>query len=470
MNKAAKNMIYNFIGNIGSKVLSFFVVAYITRVFGSSIFGQYNAVAAEFSYFSMFANFGMSGYGLYLLSKEEEVERRNSLISRLCSVRAITGFIAAVILIAYACLPGTHDYIFIYFILLLLQAFDISWVFYAFQDMRITAFCAIVNAVVPACCVFVFSLLGWKSVYALILAYMIPTVIVYCLYNFYAWRKHRVRIRFSIPPYFTYMKRAFPYMASGLFAGINANIDLVIMGYVLGENQVGYYSADYKLINEFILLCSVVFSPLYPVFIKKIAEGSIEYINRVTGYLRTFLLGAVLPCVITVMFYSGEILGLVFGAEYKNGSTAFIILMLFVFILYYREIYGYLLTGAGKQPLYLRIVMISGSCNIILNLIFIPQFGISAAAATTMVSEIVNFFGMRYYVKKIVGVKIQNYNIQKLVFPAMAMIITFLLCNKVSIQFVIAIILGILLYGVVFLLVGVVDLKVMWKMIKNKEI
>nr|WP_242946856.1 polysaccharide biosynthesis C-terminal domain-containing protein [Clostridium haemolyticum] len=61
-----------------------------------------------------------------------------------------------------------------------------------------------------------------------------------------------------------------------------------------------------------------------------------------------------------------------------------------------RENYGYSLNAWNKENKYLKSVIISSLTNLILNLIFIPIYGIIAASITTLVSEVLNFF---YYEK-----------------------------------------------------------------------
>lgn len=460
MNRVTKNIIYNFTGNIGSKVLSFLIVAITTRMFGSAIFGQFNIANAEYSYFSMFAILGMNGYGLYLLAKEPALQKRQEIVSDISSIKIVSGLIMAVILLVYAFLiPNSHSFVAPYALLLLLQVLDVSWAFQALQDMKLTAYGSLVMVVINACALAICYFAGIYSVYALIFANILSTVVMQSIYVGYLHKKHGLSIAFRRPDFFGYLKKAFPYMVSGLFAGINANIDVVIMGYLLDPREVGYYSVDYKLISEFIALCAVVFTPLFPVFIEKISAGSIAYMNKMAGFLRTALMSVIVPCTLVGVVYGDKLLGLLFGEEYSAGYGAFALLMVFISLLYYREIYGYILTAAGKQLIYLRIVAISAVLNIITNLIFIPKGGIIAAAATTVVSEIVNLLGMRFYVRKLVGVKPDNYNLLKLVLPLMAFFAELMLGRYLNIHYILVIAVACCTYTVMYFSIGVINIK-----------
>ena len=462
-------MLYNFTGNIGSKIFSFLVVALATRMFGSGVFGQFNIANAEYSYFSLFAVMGMNGYGLFLLAKETDPVRRQKIVSDICSIKTISGLFFAGILLVYALLlPNSHQFVAPYALLLLFQATDLSWAFQALQDMKLTAYGSFITIGINVCMLAVCYVAGIYSVYALIFASILSTLVLQIIYVIHIKKKHGYSISLHIPPFSKYVKSALPYMVSGLFAGINTNIDMVIMGYLLDPQEVGYYSAGYKLISEFIALCAVVFTPLFPLFIEKISSGDISYMNRTTGFLRTILMSLILPCTMVGMVYGRELLGLLFGQEYVAGYVAFAVLMVFVALLYYREIYGYTLTAAGKQSVYLRVVAVSAVFNIVTNLIFIPRFGIVAAAGTTLVSELINLIGMRYCVRKLLDIKLDNCNFQKLIIPLAAMLAILFAGRYFNIMYVIVIAVASCLYAGVYFLVGVIDLGSVKKMFGKK--
>ena len=110
-----------------------------------------------------------------------------------------------------------------------------------------------------------------------------------------------------------------------------------------------------------------------------------------------------------------------------------------------RENYGYSLNAWNKENKYLKSVIISALTNLILNLIFIPIYGIIAASITTLVSEVLNFFIMRKYSIKIVKT---NYirNFIKVIIPVVLMTIVVLALKYFHINVMINIVLAIVVY------------------------
>lgn len=470
MNRVSKNIIYNFAGNFGSKIISFFLAAFTTRLFGSVIYGQLNIALAEYSYFYLFANMGMTGYGLFLLAREQDSGRRQEIISDISSVRFIMGLVVAVVLLVYALLvPGVRPYLAPFSVLLVFQFTDLAWAFQALQDMKITAYGSIISIIINAAMLCFAFLADYISVYVLVISNVLSVMVLQVIYVFYLRRKHSYSISFRRINIVNYIKAALPYMVSGLFAGINTNLDMVILGYLSPAEQVGYYSAAYKLVSEFVALCTAFFTPMFPMFISKIAADEITYMNCCLGKIRSLLLSIIIPCAVIGVIYSGDILALVFGNEYRAGDKSYAILMVFVALLYYREIYGYTLTAAGKQSTYLRIVMVSALVNIIGNLNLIPKFGIVAAATMTLLSEIINLFAMRYFVRKKIGIHIEGNRILRLGVPLTIMIIVLLLCKSIQMLWVVSIMIGCGAYIVSWMFIKVIPLSELKTLFNEKS-
>ena len=70
-------------------------------------------------------------------------------------------------------------------------------------------------------------------------------------------------------------------------------------------------------------------------------------------------------------------------------------------ILFMRELYAYSLNAWNKEKTYLKIIFVAAVINLTLNAIFIPMFGMTGAAAVTLISEIFTITMMSINTKKI---------------------------------------------------------------------
>ncbi|KOC39438.1 teichoic acid transporter, partial [Clostridium botulinum] len=144
----------------------------------------------------------------------------------------------------------------------------------------------------------------------------------------------------------------------------------------------------------------------------------------------------------------------------------FIILLIYILILFMRENYGYSLNAWNKENKYLKSVVISALTNLILNLIFIPMYGIIAAAMTTLVSEILNFFIMRKHSIKIVKT---NYitNFIKVIIPVVLMGSIVWGLKYLHINVVINIVLAIMIYFIAIIITRYVTIDELKSFVKK---
>ncbi|MCD3364065.1 flippase, partial [Clostridium botulinum D/C] len=163
---------------------------------------------------------------------------------------------------------------------------------------------------------------------------------------------------------------------------------------------------------------------------------------------------------------SKEIIVLLFGQKYVEAYIPFVILLIYILILFMRENYGYSLNAWNKENEYLKSVVISALTNLILNLIFIPMYGIIAAAMTTLVSEILNFFIMRKYSIKIVKT---NYitNFIKVIIPVVLMGSVVWGLKYLHINVVINIVLAIVVYFIAIIITRYVTIDQLKSFVKK---
>ncbi|NFL03985.1 flippase, partial [Clostridium botulinum] len=140
--------------------------------------------------------------------------------------------------------------------------------------------------------------------------------------------------------------------------------------------------------------------------------------------------------------------------------------LIYILILFMRENYGYSLNAWNKENKYLKSVVISALTNLILNLIFIPMYGIIAAAMTTLVSEILNFFIMRKHSIKIVKT---NYitNFIKVIIPVVLMGSIVWGLKYLHINVVINIVLAIVVYFIAIIITRYVTIDELKSFVKK---
>ena len=145
------------------------------------------------------------------------------------------------------------------------------------------------------------------------------------------------------------------------------------------------------------------------------------------------------------------------------------ILIVYVAIFCIREIYGYELTAWGLQKKYMNIVLISSMFNIVSNLIFIPMYGINAAAINTLISEIINIMFMYKLSRKTLYFKYDNTFMLTIVFAAILMTLIIYITKYISSNVFILVSIAGIIYCICILIFKVITMKEIKSLIGGKE-
>ena len=246
---------------------------------------------------------------------------------------------------------------------------------------------------------------------------------------------------------FTYIKYAAPFLFSGILSMINCNVDSIIIGFLRSDIELGMYSSAYKIVFFITNLMSIIFVPVFPLFISYFSNKDKNSLRNIVDKTCKIVVLVAVPISLGGMILSKEIIILLFGVKYVTAYIPLRILLIYVLILFMRETYGYGLNAFHMEKKYLVITAISSSFNLVFNLIFIPIYGINAAALVTIASEGINFLLMKRFFNNVVD---STYlcNFKKVILPTLFMFMSVLLFKYFNVNVIINILFAIVVYSI----------------------
>ena len=181
------------------------------------------------------------------------------------------------------------------------------------------------------------------------------------------------------------LKMAIPLGLAVIFNFMYDKIDIIILSFFSNFSQVAFYNVGYGIYKASSLSFSFLLIP---------ALTRVTYLGRKTSAVKLFLkkysfflVYISLVVGIILFFLSGIIINFLYTDKYIGSSLIIKILSFAIIGLALNNLTGTILNGLGlfKENLY---VTLSGLImNIILNVIFIPNFGIIVPAAVTIITE-----------------------------------------------------------------------------------
>lgn len=187
-----------------------------------------------------------------------------------------------------------------------------------------------------------------------------------------------------------YIYVSLPLVLASAAEFINLKIDTVLIGSLLNETSIGFYSAAYSVFMgaTFIpLALTKVFFPNFVELIKTNRKEAFQLLNKYSLYftLYSITIGFVF------YFFSNTIIYILYNDDFYSSIKVLQSLSIALIAIVLNRLYNYTLIALKEDKYYLYITVFGSFINIISNLIFIPIYGIISASFTTFITELIIF-------------------------------------------------------------------------------
>jgi len=238
------------------------------------------------------------------------------------------------------------------------------------------------------------------------LAYLIGIPILLIAWLGITWKRHpqvlTEKPKIERPLAKKMLSFALPVFLSGMAATILGYTDTVMLGIMHGPTEVGLYQAAQPLTAMISYFPAALGIVLLPMVSEIWARGEKEILSKaIHSILKFSTIIIVLPVCILIAF-PDIALRTVFGAEYVLAAATLQILTAVLIISSLFLILQCVAAGVGKPMITTKAIGVMALLNVILNLILIPQYGITGAAIATLISQFVGLLILLYLTGKFV--------------------------------------------------------------------
>ena len=368
---------------------------YLARVLSVSGFGVLEFAAAVLTYFLLLADSGLELLGTREAAKTQDIR---SLASRLVPLRVLlaSGAFGLLLLLLPLFPNGDGRLVLLLFSgTLFAQSVSLKWVFLGREQMERVAWGLVIAQVLFAGAVF--ALVRSPEGLLLVPVFRFASELGAAIYFAYCFHRTQGGIRFPLTLRGTreVMRPAIAIGVNQAMGLLNFNFDSVLLGFLRGATVVGWYSAAYKPVTIALALPMTYFSGLFPALSRTYAEDRkafAELVGRSLQICFTF----VVPLVVGATLLAEPVIHLLYGVAYDRSVLPFQILIWSAVLVIVRNTYAHSLTATGHQNLDLRCGITSAACNVALNILLIPRFGMVGAASATVTADVV-WNAMAYY-------------------------------------------------------------------------
>jgi len=401
--RAVKNFLSLSSAQIISQVIYFLIIVYLARTLGAANFGKISFAQAVVLYFMLIGDLGLSVLGVREVARDKG--KIDSYASSIVSLRLALAVFSFILLLGFTSLINKsteikHLIIF-YGFSLFSSALLIEWLFQGIEKMEFIGISRILNRLIFAALVLLFIR---SSRQLLIIPYLwFGGALVAAVFLFYIFGRQfgRIRLRFNLSLWKSLVRRALPMGAAFIMIQIYYNFDILMLGFMKGEEVVGWYNAAYKLIFLVLAFIPIFINVIFPLMSKYYQESGEKLATLISSSTR-LLTTIALPLGIGGTLLARPIMGFLYGENFSPGIIGFQILIWSVVIIYMRCTYEQSFLACDQEKRYLFGVILGALTNIGLNIVLIPYFSLTGAAIATVISELV-FSGYMFSYFRIVS-------------------------------------------------------------------
>lgn len=391
-----KNAFYITLGGLALKAINFLFRIYVVRTLGDASFGQYSTVIAFVGLFQILAEFGVSQYVMREIARDRS--KTQEFFWNLVALRLVLAGvgIGVITLLAYlsgypqGIVLGVLFYTFT-FVLAALEA-PLETVLAANERYDYVMAMSMIGQLV-------FAVLGTLVLYfhggfIVLIAVGLLAMVPQIAFGVWAVRRHRL-LSFSVsvtPRAWPFLIRVgLPFGFISLMLIIQQSIDTVMLSWWRPDYEVGWYNVAYGLVGSLMILFEGFKTAIVPSLSRAFVHDRTA-VERWYARSVKMILFTSLPVAAGGMLLAEPIITFLYTEGFAPAALALKIIIWDVPFVMYAGFCGNMTTIVNEEKAAARINFVNAAANVLLNLYFIPRYGMVGAALVTVATDLIASF------------------------------------------------------------------------------
>ena len=405
----ARNTYFLFVSEIVGNMLSFFLLALMSRHFLEIGLGKHSFALSFASILLVFTEFGTYTYMIREISKDKSQTQK--IFSNIMGLRLVLslGVFIVGIPIAWLMAQGLEVFLVIIITMFAVFLYYFSWnmigVFQAYEKMQ---YIAIGNVIEKASAFLIgFIMIKANASLGAFVATFALSALVYFLSMrlFFIKNIGTVNYSFDITYWKSYVKSAFPFWISAVFISLIFKIEPFMLSLLADYAATGWYSASERLVLSLNFLPVIITTAVFPAMSRFHKENK-PYLRLVYEKSFRYLFVSILPIAIGTSLLSERIIIFIYRESFIQSAPLLVFLIWAEVFIFLSFLSGFLLNAIDKQHIYAGVTGSVFVLMVILNLSLIPAYKGTGAAISFLISSCILFLILYFFVSKEYKVKI----------------------------------------------------------------
>lgn len=389
-NRFISNTMWDIGGKIFQMGLTLVVGMLTTRYLGPSNSGVIGETASYVSVFLVFCQLGFTSTAVKEIM--DNGDRQGEILGTTIFFRVVTSILStiAITCLLYVLKDGDKTIVLVAFLQslsLIFQSFDMIHYWYQSRletqvSVKIQSLAYLIMAVYK-----IAILALGKSVGRFAFSTALEAAIVAVFLLFVYGRSDGQKLTVSFSAGKEILKRSYHFILSGLMATIYSEMDKIMMGQMLDEAAVGYYSAATKISNMWSFILTALINSARPLIIESKYKSEALYIKQ-NKRLYAAVIWSGIAAGLGITILAKWIILIMYGTEYLPSVSSLQISAWYTAFAMLGSARGIWIVCEDKAKYVKYYLGVGAVLNVILNYILIPMYGPGGAAMATLITQI----------------------------------------------------------------------------------
>ena len=336
---------------------------------------------------------------------------------------------------------------------LVFNVFGVNWLYQALEEYDYITIRSIIFKIISIILMFLFVhqtgdyvIYGAITVFSTCGSYILNFIRLRKLISFQRYPSYNLR---------QHIKPILVFFAQSMATTVYCNLDTVMLGFMKGDVEVGYYTVAIKIKTLLTSVVTALGAVLLPRLSYYVGSGQKDKFYQLINKTINFVVAMSLPLTIYFILMANESILFLSGSGYEPAVAAMQIILPTILLIGLSNVTGIqVLTPLGMERYVLISVIVGAMVDLILNTLFIPGYGSAGAAFGTLMAELAVLIVQIVFIGHMIQEKIFDYHqILRIGLSAILPIFTILLIKSWSLGVFWSLLCSAVLYfGIYFLL------------------
>lgn len=217
-------------------------------------------------------------------------------------------------------------------------------------------------------------------------AQLLINLLIVSLFGMYAMLIVNIRPKLHTQEIVPMLKQAYLFSLTQLFTVLYFSIDQILISKLRPIEEVGWYSAPFKIIIFLIIVPQMIFQVIQPLMFR-LATEDLERYKRIHFTLLRYLSAFGLPIGAVCIIFAEPLIQVLFGEQFSQSALPLRWFGAFIMVYFIASAAEYSLTSLDQQRSKLLFQLVAVALNVVLDVFLILQFGFFGASIATFIAE-----------------------------------------------------------------------------------